>query len=378
MGAIGSGKSNALYHLVSGIKNNMTENDAMIVFDTKGDYISKFYAKNDSVIALDRSGDYSYKTWNIFKDIEIEKKEMRYLAADEIISTLFQPSIMRTQNPFFPKAAKDVVLAIVINMLENSNDPSNFDLKNALFNRNKFNEIIQQLKSDDKWSWILDYLPEKTQQAAGVKGEIYQVMRPILQGPFGERGDFSVRKFVRDRQGRALFLEYSVNTSMVLKPLYSVLYDLAIKEVLSSNSIKGRIFFIIDEFSLLPYLQYIENGINFGRDRGARFVISAQNMNQIVDIYGEAKAKSIVSGVGTLIVFRLYDKLSREMVSSKYGQAIKKVSWMSRKQQEGYKDQVILSNVIEDADLSILKTGESIICSPTPPPFMFKFTKYHQ
>jgi hypothetical protein len=66
------------------------------------------------------------------------------------------------------------------------------------------------------------------------------------------------------------------------------------------------------------------------------------------------------------------------MVSSKYGQAIKKVSWMSRKQQEGYKDQVILSNVIEDADLSILKTGESIICPPTPPPFMFKFTKYHQ
>jgi type IV secretory pathway TraG/TraD family ATPase VirD4 len=124
-------------------------------------------------------------------------------------------------------------------------------------------------------------------QAAGIYGEIYETMRGDLQKPFGEKGTFSIRKFIREQSRKKLFFEYSVSNSMILKSLYSILYDSVIKEVLSKKKNNGKIFFIIDEFSLLPYLNHIENGINFGRDRGARFIIATQNMNQIADIYGE-------------------------------------------------------------------------------------------
>jgi type IV secretory pathway TraG/TraD family ATPase VirD4 len=374
LGAIGSGKTNALYQLISEIKKNLTQEDAMVVFDTKGDYMREFYAKGDSVIALDQSGPYSYVNWNIFEDIRIEEPQLRILAADEILSTLFQPSVERSNNPFFPKAARDVVLALVMQILEDSKNPSNADLKSAIFGGS--DEIVTRLRSKKEWSWVLNYIPEGSQQALGVYGEIYETMRPLLQESFGQVGNFSIRNFVRMRGGKTLFLEYSVNTSMILKPLFSTLYDLTIKEVLSNKAVKGRVFFIIDEFSLLPYLQYIENGINFGRDRGARFVIAAQNMNQIVDIYGESRGKSIVSGVGTLIAFALYDKLSRETVSGKYGQNLKNVLVMSRRREEGYKNQVMWSNVIEDRDFSMLQLGDSIICPPNPPPFRFKWAKY--
>jgi type IV secretory pathway TraG/TraD family ATPase VirD4 len=373
LGAIGTGKSNCLYHLISEIKKNMTQDDAMVVFDTKGDYVKEFFADGDSVIALDRSGPYSYENWNIFEDVRIEETELRVLAADEILSTLFQPSVERSNNPFFPKAARDVVLALVMQILEDSKNSSNTDLKSAIFGTRQ--EISTRLGSKKDWSWVLNYLPEGS-QASGVYGEIYETMRALLQESFGQGGGFSIRDFVRKRGGRTLFLEYSVNTSMILKPLFSTLYDLAIKEVLSNKASKGRTFFVIDEFSLLPYLQYIENGINFGRDRGARFVIAAQNMNQIVDIYKESRGKSIVSGIGTLITFALYDKLSRETVSGKYGQNLKNVLVMSRKREEGYKNQVMWSNVIEDRDVSTLQLGESLICPPIPPPFRFNFAKY--
>jgi type IV secretory pathway TraG/TraD family ATPase VirD4 len=373
LGAIGSGKSNSLYHIISEIRKSMSSDDVMVVFDTKGDYLKEFYADGDSVIGIDRTGPYSYVNWNLFEDIRIEEEGLRVLAADEIISTFFQSSMEKSINPFFPKAARDVVLAVVMAILEEIIEPSNLDLKRALFGSRE--ELISKLKSKKDWSWVLSYIPENS-QGSGVFGEIYANMRPLLQDPFGQAGNFSIRKFVRERGGKALFFEYSLNTSMVLKPLFSTLYDLAIKEVLSNKVLKGRTFFVIDEFSLLPYLQYIENGINFGRDRGARFVIAAQNMNQIVDIYGEFRGKSIVSGVGTLISFVLYDKLSREMVSNRYGQNLKNVLVMSRKREEGYKGQVMVSNVVEDSDISTLGVGESLILPPVPPPFRFKWEKY--
>jgi len=373
LGAIGSGKSNSLYHIISEIRESMSSDDVMVVFDTKGDYLKEFYAAGDSVIGIDRTGPYSYVNWNLFEDIRIEEEGLRVLATDEILSTLFQPSVEKSNNPFFPKAAKDVVLALVTAILGDMEEPSNVDLKRAVFESRE--KVITRLKSKEDWSWVLSYIPEGP-QGWGVFGEIYANMRPLLQEPFGQEGNFSIRKFVRERGGKALFFEYSLNTSMILKPLFSTLYDLAIKEVLSNKAPKGRTFFVIDEFSLLPYLQYIENGINFGRDRGARFVISAQNMNQIVDIYGESRGKSIVSGVGTLISFVLYDKLSREVVSDRYGQNLKNVLVMSRKREEGYKGQVMVSNVVEDRDISTLGLGESMVLPPVPPPFRFNWEKY--
>ncbi|MGC8618757.1 MAG: type IV secretory system conjugative DNA transfer family protein [Thermoplasmata archaeon] len=372
LGAIGSGKTNCLYQLIRQIENHMAENDKMVIFDTKGDFL-KFWSKGDSVISIDHSGPYFYENWNIFEDVKIEESGLRTLAADEIVSTLFQPAVEKSNNPFFPKAARDLVLALVMQVLKESPNPTNADLKKVIFGPKQ--ELFRLLSSDSEWSWVSDYLP-KGDQASGVYGEIYETMRAVLQRPFDEKGTFSIRNFVRQEGKRKLFFEYSVSTSLVLKPLYSVLYDLAIKEVLSHKKPKGRTFFIIDEFSLLPYLRYIENGINFGRERGARFVIAAQNMNQIVDIYGEYRGRSIASGIGTFITFALYDKLSREIVSGKYGQNVKNLLVMSKRREEGYKQNVVWGNVIEDDDLSTLKLGEAIICPPSSQPFRFNFNKY--
>ncbi len=336
LGAIGSGKTNFLYHLISQIEDHMGNNDKMVIFDTKGDFL-KFWSKEDIIISVDHSGPYNYENWNLFEDIKIEDPNLRSLAADEILTTLFQPAIEKSINPFFPKAARDLVLAFVNYILKNNPNPTNSDLRDLIFGSKK--NILELLKSDPEYSWVLDYLPGSNQalggQAAGVYGEIYETMRAVLQKPFGEKGTFSIRKFIREETRKKLFFEYSVSNSMILKSLYSILYDLAIKEVLSNKKNKGKTFFIIDEFSLLPYLHYIENGINFGRDRGARFIIATQNMNQIADIYGEYRGKSLTSGIGTFVSFAIYDKLSREIVSEKYGQNIKNFLIISKHQEEG-------------------------------------------
>jgi type IV secretory pathway VirB4 component len=51
IGGTGCGKTTLFYHFVSQIKRNMTKDDVMIIFDSKGDFYSRFYNKsNDFVI----------------------------------------------------------------------------------------------------------------------------------------------------------------------------------------------------------------------------------------------------------------------------------------------------------------------------------------
>ena len=68
-GGTGSGKTNAFYLILDQLKRKMTQNDVMIIFDTKGDYYNKFGAKEDLI--LGNSIQYRSKSqkWNLFREI---------------------------------------------------------------------------------------------------------------------------------------------------------------------------------------------------------------------------------------------------------------------------------------------------------------------
>ena len=53
LGGIGTGKTNAIFQLLTQIKGSMTDRDVMVVFDTKGDYHREFYKPGDIVISND-------------------------------------------------------------------------------------------------------------------------------------------------------------------------------------------------------------------------------------------------------------------------------------------------------------------------------------
>ena len=85
--------------------------------------------------------------------------------------------------------------------------------------------------------------------------------------------------------------------------MYRVLIDLAIKEALGLGRAKSRgsVFFVLDEFALLPHLGHISNGINFGRSLGLKFMVGTQNVNQVLKAYGAESGASILSGFGSVL-----------------------------------------------------------------------------
>ena len=52
LGAIGTGKTNAMNCLLGNLRMNMTRQDVMFLFDTKGDYYKEFYRQPMGIIQI--------------------------------------------------------------------------------------------------------------------------------------------------------------------------------------------------------------------------------------------------------------------------------------------------------------------------------------
>lgn len=206
--------------------------------------------------------------------------------------------------------------------------------------------------------------------------EMQQMIREIFVGNFQKKGSLSMRQIVNNKGGQVVFVEYDLSIGSILTPIYRLLIDLAIKETLSRGENQGNVYFFIDEFRLLPELDHIGDGINFGRSLGAKFFVGIQNINQVIAAYGDDEARSILSGFGTTYAFRINDGLSRDFIKNLSGKNIKKQTFMSSVQAKGISEQLREAFVIEDSDINNLRIGECIVNTIQGEPFVFRFNQY--
>lgn len=375
IGGIGSGKTNAMFHTVAGVRQRMQSDDVMVVFDTKGDYLAEFQNHDDTVVS---NGPEATANWNVFRDIAAEGDDRRDEAALEIARTLFDQRIQKSNQPFFPQAASDIVGSCLLAITRSFATPTNADFR-TLFDRGGTDDIRTLIEPYEdlrgSWHYIAN---ERSPQTQGVMSEAQQAVRETFVGAFRQPGEFSIREFVRHKGGRAVFIEYDIASGYVLGPIYRILLDLAIKEALARRRSFGNVYFVLDEFALLPNLSHIENGINFGRSLGAKFIVGTQNVGQVLKAYGEDRGTSILSGFGTMFSFRLYDTESREFVRGRHGTNRKRVLIPSVVGSRGLIEELVYGSVIEDWDLSSLQVGEAIVSPPAGTPFRFQFQDYRR
>ena len=237
-------------------------------------------------------------------------------------------------------------------------------------------EIREMLKQHDDLQSMVSYIfDDRSPQTQGVISELQQLSREIFLGNFKKNGTLSMRNIVRAKGGKFVFIEYDLGIGNMLSPIYSLLFDLAIKEALCRKKSEGNVYFITDEFSLIPNLQHIDDAVNFGRSLGVKFMIGIQNIDQVYENYGENRARSILSGFLTSVCFRVNDYKSKEYIKFLHGVNRKKEIYMASVQGRGIVENVRDSNVVEDWDITRLKLGQAIIGFPGQEPFLFQFKK---
>lgn len=377
LGGIGTGKTNAFFQIMNQLTCTMTEEDVMIVFDTKGDFYQRYYRPGDVVISNDHTatGSSGGDFWNIFNEIENDEHMEENIT--EIANMLFYDKIAHSSQPFFPSAAKDIFAAILTHFSRNRGTlhGNNFELRKFL-DASPIAEIREMLEQHPDMKAMISYISDdKSPQTQGVMSELLQVLREIFVGNFRKEGNLSIRELVRNKGGKIVFIEYDLGIGGMLSPVYSLMYDLAIKEALCRKKSEGNVYFITDEFRLIPNLQHIADAVNFGRSLGVKFMIGVQNVEQLFEVYGDSKARSIMSGFLTTIAFRVNDDTSRRFIKELHGSNRKKEVYMASVQGRGIVENVRDANVVEDWDIIRLGLGQAIIGLPGMPPFLFHFKK---
>lgn len=379
LGGIGTGKSNAFHFLIRNVRSSLTDRDVVIIFDTKGDFYREFYQPGDVVISNDSraSGGSGPDYWNLFGEISIDDRIEENIL--EIAKSFFSEKLAHTTQPFFPNAAKDLFGALLLHMVrsEQFKEMRNNQALRAAFDTFSVSAMKKILQSHQDLKAMTSYIEdEKSGQTLGVVAELQQMVREIFVGNFRKKGSLSMRQLVRQKGGRVIFVEYDLGIGAMLTPVYRLLIDLAVKEALCRTSNEGSVYFFIDEFRLLPHLEHIDDGVNFGRSLGAKFFVGIQNIDQIAAAYGQDMAHSILSGFGTTLAFRVNDAGSREYIKGLFGRNIKLQTYLSAVQNRGVSEQIREGFVVENEDITNLPVGQAIIGAPGCQPFRFQFKKY--
>lgn len=387
VGGTGCGKSTLFYHIIEQLKRKMTADDVMIVFDSKGDFYSKFYSKDkDCVIGNSPQYMQQSERWNIFKEILADGWDERQVMmnATEICKALFDDRTKNnTSNPFFPNAARDLLSAILVATVRIGVGEKQFINEN--FYNSRIKEFLDSSSGQDLCDYldgfgdmrsVMSYIEGDSAQSQGVLAEMFSVVRDVFMGVFCEKGKFSMRNFVRQKGGRTLFIEYDLAIGSVLTPVYKMLFDLALKEALGRTKSQGNVYFICDEFKLLPNLQHIDDGVNFGRSLGVKVFAGLQSIEQLFEIYGPSRGKNLAAGFSSILAFRANDVTTRKYISELHGQNM--VLEQYRMLNNTMVEEKRIGSTVEDWDLNSLKVGEAIVGLPFAPPFRFYFEMYRR
>jgi type IV secretory pathway TraG/TraD family ATPase VirD4 len=384
IGGTGCGKTTLFYHFVSQMKQNMTPNDVMFIFDSKGDFYSKFFdSKTDLVIGNSKQYFSQSAHWNIYEEVLADGWDERdfIMNTQEICKSLFFERTQNTTNAFFPNAARDLLAAIITQFVRAG--IADESRKRKYFYNNELKmfldlsdrqTLIDFLKTRPDTAAIISYIANDSPQSQGVISEMYSIVREILIGVFSERGAFSMREFVRKKGRKTLFIEYDLTIGSTLTPVYRLMFDLALKEALGRNKAQGNVYLICDEFKLLPHLRHIDDGVNFGRSLGVKVFAGIQSIEQLYEIYGQSRGRNIAAGFSSVYAFRSNDTATREFVSGLFGKNI--VLEQYQRLDNQMVEEKRNGQTVEDWELNSLKIGEAVVGLPFSQPFRFHFDMY--
>ncbi len=294
----------------------------------------------------------------------------------------FKPSIDKSKDPFFPNAARElfsgILQCMVLNGINNSGYRAkylnNFELKNA-FSQSSIQDIIMMIEKYPHISSVLNFIGDgSSNQALGVYAELLACVKKIFVNRFAGKGDFSIRDFVRQKGGKTLFIDYDISIGNVLSPIYSLLFDLALKESLGRSGSCGNVYLVCDEFKLLPSLQHIEDGVNFGRGLGVKVIAGIQSIHQLLESYGESGGKNILAGFSTMFAFKTNDPDTRKYITNHFGENMVVESFKSIT--NSIIEERRIMHVVEDWDINSLILGEAIVGFPFCKPFKYAFDQF--
>lgn len=183
-----------------------------------------------------------------------------------------------------------------------------------------------------------------------------------------------MREIICSGKKKIVFIEYDLRKGQLLSPMYGIFIDRAAANALGGRQhVRNNIYFMLDEMLLLPKLEHLSDCLNFGRSLGVKVMCGLQNTSGLVEQYGEAGAKNVLSSFQNIVAFKSNDYDTRQFVINRLGENYQNFSLSV--QQSNINIQRA-GHTVEDWNLLKLKNGEAVVSLAGEAPFLFKMPLY--
>lgn len=391
--APGGGKTNLFDMILSRLVTDMDNQDVIIIFDTKGDYLAEFGSRipEEERVVIGSGWEYRKITsyHNIFAEIMprgVDGKLVYTPDSDvdalEIAELFFQQMHSETQ-PVFPAMAEQIVAGIIIYFMRRywREDQSRLNNQELIhFFQSRTTEELKAVFEEDymeDYKSCISYISGKGTQTQGVNSYIGAILRKMFIGPFAMADparEFSMMHILTGRKRTVVFIEYDLKRGNALAPMYGILIDQALKNALGGRGdTRKNVYLLLDEWALLPKLKYVADSLSFGRSQGVKVMAGIQNISAIEDLYGEAGARNILAGFQNIFAFRITDYHTRRFLVERLGENYQNISFSAQNESANIQ---YTGHTLEEWDLMELELGQAAVVLAGEAPFLFRFPRY--
>ncbi len=309
VGQTGSGKTQLLKRAFSKVQDMSKK---AIVYDFKGDYLpSNFNPETDLIFnPLDSRSLH----WTIFNDVSST------LDIDQVICHGMIRGGEYGQDPFWSHAALLVFRGILYSLYrENEGHVTNSDIWNVVTSgagrvASRLREIPEGAAG---FEMIIDMHSKQTQ---GIMAKLLQ-HTSSLEIMSSQEGAFSIRKWLSDGKPGTLYVVGNSKTKDLLKPILTLLIDMAAHEVLSMQDDRDRrMYFFLDEFGSLNPMSSIIELLTRARSKGVSVWIGTQEIGQIEKLYGKDLRAAIVNNCATKCMLSIGEPDTAKYLSDMIGE----------------------------------------------------------
>lgn len=391
--APGGGKTNLFDMILSRLLTDMDNQDVIIIFDTKGDYLAEFGSRipEEERVVIGSGWEYRKITsyHNIFAEIMPRGADGKLVYtpdsdvdALEIAELFFQQMHSETQ-PVFPAMAEQIVAGIIIYFMRRywREDQSRLNNQELIhFFQSMTTEELKAVFEEDymeDYKSCISYISGKGTQTQGVNSYIGAILRKMFIGPFAMADparEFSMMHILTGRKRTVVFIEYDLKRGNALAPMYGILIDQALKNALGGRGdTRKNVYLLLDEWALLPKLKYAADSLSFGRSQGVKVMAGIQNISAIEDLYGEAGARNILAGFQNIFAFRITDYHTRRFLVERLGENYQNISFSAQNESANIQ---YTGHTLEEWDLMELELGQAAVVLAGEAPFLFRFPRY--
>lgn len=374
IGETGSGKTYCIKRMVEDLRSNIGTDYSMIVIQAKNDFEN--YMRDEDYKLEQGVNSAGSIRWNIFRDILKDGYEDHIVELNtrEFVAHLFEDKKDQKEQ-FFVDGARELLYCIIISYIRAAEGSlqareklSNKGLRDFFlqYTSENYKELLVNCGEPGVLKMILGEQTDNL-QALGVWGELVTTVLYSMTDIFAEEGDFSIREFVSQKQGRTLFINYDPAYKDSQIKLFGAVVKLVLKEALAQNARGGNTILVCDELAAMGKTDIAE-AVNLGRAKGLITILGIQSIAQLYSIYGEYDGQKLLAGLCTKLYFRPNDSLTRQYLMDDFGKVIAEYMFLSpggtcSERREGY--------AIEDEDVIKMKVGDCYVKSVGGE--MFKF-----